>query len=360
MTQLNIEDLKRTIDLRSFASTLLGKCIHHSNYDVYSCPHHSDRTPSLTIYKNSWYCYSCNEGGSIFDFLMYYKGLSFKEALQEVSSHAPQYQLEQREEIPRPEINLSMDLVTECSSHIKEGLSYFESRGITDPTSYRIPLGVKEDYSSWYQLSSGEWIEIRSSRYAVPNIFDNKLRGINYRRNDSAFLDSFFHHPAHARIMDDLSINYEGHPEDNLLDIVAGKKYKQEPGSKWKPFNVDLIAKREEGKIVYLPQPYLLVYAESKEFDVLATMDAGYPIVGVTLTHELEPVLPKLFNHIPLLYILRDNDEAGMNKAIRLQNILGRGRITTSPIGKDVGDCIHAGMLDKWFGNDLGLEKVLR
>ena len=36
-----------------------------------SCPMHTDKHPSLTVYPNqsSWYCYSCNRGGDVIAFI---------------------------------------------------------------------------------------------------------------------------------------------------------------------------------------------------------------------------------------------------------------------------------------------------
>jgi DNA primase len=35
------------------------------------CPVHEDRTPSLHVYEDprrGWYCFSCRQGGSVYDF----------------------------------------------------------------------------------------------------------------------------------------------------------------------------------------------------------------------------------------------------------------------------------------------------
>lgn len=53
------------------------------------CPFHSgDDTPSLCIYPDSqsWYCYGCGAGSSIFDWVMHKDKLSFPEAVKKISS----------------------------------------------------------------------------------------------------------------------------------------------------------------------------------------------------------------------------------------------------------------------------------
>lgn len=53
------------------------------------CPfHQGDRHGSLKLYpsNNSWYCYGCNKGGSVIDFVMNLFGLDFKQAVARMCS----------------------------------------------------------------------------------------------------------------------------------------------------------------------------------------------------------------------------------------------------------------------------------
>lgn len=55
-----------------------------------TCPfHHGDRTPSLKIYKDSFYCFACQKAGDIFAFLQEYEGISFREAFLELGGTYP-------------------------------------------------------------------------------------------------------------------------------------------------------------------------------------------------------------------------------------------------------------------------------
>jgi len=51
------------------------------------CPFHDEKTPSFHVYPEDggYHCFGCQEHGSVFDFLMKRGGLSFREALEEVS-----------------------------------------------------------------------------------------------------------------------------------------------------------------------------------------------------------------------------------------------------------------------------------
>lgn len=361
---MDLDELKQRIDLRTYAGRYLDGQ-HHYSYDQVPCPFHggSGRTPSLTIWSDHFYCFSCHQYGSIIDFVMLYEHKTLKEAIDILKQEQPlgEYIPPKKEE--RPRVSLSMDVVHENFKNIQEGIPYFHKRQITDPTSYSRLLGVKPYFASCYTKLNKEQIWFHARRYAVPNIlFGKTVRSINYRRDDQAFIESFFKHQQLDEVLQDLEqrLQYEPNNED-ILDWCAGPKYRQEKGSIWRPFNVDLIKKKNQDKIESVGYPYLLIHAESKEFDTLALMDAGYPTVGVQVTQELIPVLPELFVHIPMLYILRDSDEPGLAKAIRLQEVLGRGRIVTPLDGyKDTGDIIQAGLAERMFTSGLGLEPILK
>ena len=51
------------------------------------CPIHREKTASLHIYEktNSWFCFGCQKGGSIIDFMMELNQYSLKEALEDLN-----------------------------------------------------------------------------------------------------------------------------------------------------------------------------------------------------------------------------------------------------------------------------------
>ena len=55
------------------------------------CPfHQGDHTASLKIYKDSFYCFGCGEGGDIFKFVMLMDRVSFKDAFISLGGHYDQ------------------------------------------------------------------------------------------------------------------------------------------------------------------------------------------------------------------------------------------------------------------------------
>ncbi|MFC1873883.1 CHC2 zinc finger domain-containing protein [Chloroflexota bacterium] len=47
------------------------------------CPFHSEKHPSFTVYpeNQSWYCFSCNRGGDVIDFIRLIENTDFQSAL---------------------------------------------------------------------------------------------------------------------------------------------------------------------------------------------------------------------------------------------------------------------------------------
>ena len=64
------------------------------------CPFHGDSDPSFKVdrQRGTWYCFGCQEGGSIFNFLMKDQGLSFPEAVRELAERAGI-------KLPKPELS---------------------------------------------------------------------------------------------------------------------------------------------------------------------------------------------------------------------------------------------------------------
>lgn len=54
------------------------------------CPFHDDHRPSMNVvpHKQFYHCFSCGAGGDVFDFVMRFHGMSFREALEFLASRA--------------------------------------------------------------------------------------------------------------------------------------------------------------------------------------------------------------------------------------------------------------------------------
>lgn len=78
---------------------------HVSRSGYIPCPfHNGDNSPSLKVYKDSYYCFGCGASGDIFTFIQKMDGLSFKDALVSLGGEIPdkrQLNREDRDRITR-------------------------------------------------------------------------------------------------------------------------------------------------------------------------------------------------------------------------------------------------------------------
>ena len=61
-----------------------GEIKGHGNIKHAFCPFHEEKNPSFCLYidTNSYYCFSCKEGGDVIDLCMKLKKISFREAVE--------------------------------------------------------------------------------------------------------------------------------------------------------------------------------------------------------------------------------------------------------------------------------------
>lgn len=66
MYHIDFRKIKEELDIRQVARDN-GIKLNRRGYTC--CPFHSEKTPSMRIEKEFFYCYGCNTGGDIFDFV---------------------------------------------------------------------------------------------------------------------------------------------------------------------------------------------------------------------------------------------------------------------------------------------------
>jgi hypothetical protein len=72
---VDLEELKSKINVREFAEECgLEVTASHKTY----CWHGDERTPSLHLYDDGWWCFRCGEGGDIIDLVIQLKHWSWK------------------------------------------------------------------------------------------------------------------------------------------------------------------------------------------------------------------------------------------------------------------------------------------
>jgi DNA primase len=166
--QTFIDDLKRQADIVRVVQDYVSLKKKGANW-MACCPFHQEKTPSFSVNpsKDIFYCFGCQKGGSVFNFVMEIERVSFPEAIkivaEKVNMPLPAMQDDKRFESRRKEADEVVELnswalewweqmLAEGGAESKAARDYIEGRGITDETRKTFRLGYAPD--SWDGLSS--------------------------------------------------------------------------------------------------------------------------------------------------------------------------------------------------------------
>jgi DNA primase len=145
-----IERLKNEVSLEKLAEARGIQLARHGADLIGRCPFHDDKTPSLVISpkKNLWHCLgACATGGSAIDWVMKSEGVSFRHAVELLTSGewkasntavkestvrklAPPIEPQAED---REVLHQVVDYYHEALKESPEALRYLESRGLTHP-----------------------------------------------------------------------------------------------------------------------------------------------------------------------------------------------------------------------------------
>lgn len=84
-----IEEIRSRLDIVDVISRYVTLKERGSSY-FGLCPFHTEKTPSFSVSRDKqvFYCFGCGEGGNIYNFIMDYYNLSFKEAVKLLAEEA--------------------------------------------------------------------------------------------------------------------------------------------------------------------------------------------------------------------------------------------------------------------------------
>ncbi|MCD7890709.1 MAG: DNA primase [Ruminococcus sp.] len=292
------------------------------NY-VCSCPFHSEKTPSCTVFTDtqSFYCFGCGAGGDVITFVMKIENLVFSEAVKLLAQRAglelPQNSPESSRlaalrtriyEMNRLAANFFYTNLV--SGRDKQGLQYFAQRKLSPQTIKKYGLGYASD--SWDELCG----YLKNHGYSDDEIVEAWLGGCS-KKNGGIF-DMF-----RKRVMFpivDLRGNIIGFGGRVLDDsqpkyLNTGKTPVFDKGSNLFSMN---FAKNAETKRLILCEGYM---------DVIAVNQAGFENVVATLGTAITPDQARLMSHYAEeIIIAYDSDGAGQKatqKAINHFNDVG-------------------------------------
>lgn len=315
------------------------------NY-VCSCPFHSEKTPSCTIFTDtqSFYCFGCGAGGDVITFTMKVENLDFTEAVKLLAQrsglevpheNSRDSQLAKRKtriyEMNRIAANFFYTQLIKGND--KSGLKYFADRKLSPQVIKKFGLGYAPD--SWTMLTDmlrskgysddeivDAWLGSRSKKGTVYDIFRKRVMFpiIDLRGNIIGF---------GGRVLDNSQPKY----------LNTGATPVFDKGSNLFSMN---FAKNADTKRLILCEGYM---------DVIAVNQAGFDNAVATLGTAITANQARLMSHYAEeIIIAYDSDGAGQKatqKAINHFADVGmRTRILRMDGAKDPDEYI------KKFGRD--------
>src|SRR6266545_1261101 len=164
--QTFIDDLRRQADIVRIVQDYVSLKKTGANW-VARCPFHKETKPSFSVNpaKDIFYCFGCQKGGSVFNFVMEIEGVTFPEAIKIVAENTGvplpkmvddgRFEARKRDSDQVIELNQwalqwwQDQLQSSAARSVRE---YLEQRGITEETSQTFKLGFAPD--SWDALST--------------------------------------------------------------------------------------------------------------------------------------------------------------------------------------------------------------
>ncbi|HKR02523.1 MAG TPA: DNA primase, partial [Pyrinomonadaceae bacterium] len=166
--QTFIDDLRRQADIVRVIQDYVSLKKKGANW-MACCPFHQEKTPSFSVNpaKDIFFCFGCQKGGSVFNFVMEIERVSFPEAVKIVAEKAnvslPAMVEDKKFEARRKEADEIIELnswalawweaqLEQNQGEARTARTYLEGRGISDETRRTFRLGYAPD--SWDALSA--------------------------------------------------------------------------------------------------------------------------------------------------------------------------------------------------------------
>lgn len=150
-----IEQIKDRLDIVEFIRQYVPNLKRAGKTYKACCPFHHEKTPSFTCSseKGLFYCFGCQAGGDIFEFLMKMENLSFNEALEKLAERAGvEYKLQRAnfsaEEQRRASARKALDFARSfyhknlLSAEGTHARAYVKERNLTKETCVKFELGL--------------------------------------------------------------------------------------------------------------------------------------------------------------------------------------------------------------------------
>lgn len=307
-----ILDIQRKVNIVDIIAEYLPIERKGKNYFAI-CPFHDDHNPSMSISpeKQIYTCFVCGESGNVFNFVMNYEKISFKEAVSKVAQKAGvmlDVKVDDKPKVEDKNIKYykMFDITNKYyqnnirSSYGKKALKYLNDRKLDDGTikEFEIGLSMNDNNVSKLLVNKG---------YDINELVDIGLCG----KNKNFTYDIF-----RNRIMFPL------YDLDGRVVGFSGRIYNEEDDSKYVNSKESLIFKK--GMLLYNYHK-AMKYAREKHqiiivegfMDVIRLYTVGIKNVvasmGTAITKEHADLIRKLSKNVVLCF---DGDKAGEKATI--------------------------------------------
>ncbi len=306
------------------------------------CPFHNEKSPSFTVEpaKQFFYCFGCNKGGSVIQFIMNIEHLDFLEALKYLAERAgitlpePEDAGEREKAKKRKEIlELNKDAARFFYSFLagkdgNEAQGYLKRRGLTEKTIRQFGLGLSP--SGWSELSN-HFLSKGVSRELL------LTSGLSVKSKSGDLIDRF-----HGRVMFpifDIRGNIIGFG-GRIMD-QSQPKYMNSPDSPVYNKSRELYglnyARQSSSKKLLIVEGYMDVISLHQ-----AGIDYAVASLGTALTQMQAWILKKYADEVIISY---DADSAGQAATLRGLEILEEAgcqvKVLVMPEGKDPDEYVR-------------------
>lgn len=307
-------------------------------------PSHNDSDPSFYLFPDgSMHCFGCKlHYNSIKDYFwkVHKIGMAVEPKPHKVTSYA------------KKEVVLTdMDARMPHERGRSKALPYFQNRAISEPVFNDTLLGYStrwnQDRENHLVKLGKDWAEVPARFYTIPYIANHKVLGIQRRLDDEHVKEYLEENPDHI-----IERTQKHYPNEDVTKKLFGPRYNWQSPFRDLPYGIDLFVDYlPDGTKAYKHYEYALV--TEGEIDQLALRTAGFPALKAKRSSAEQIVrgVPSLLRNVTHIFVVADNDGgAGLEMALAIRQIIGRGYIITPPKGfKDVDDLAIAGELYAWL-----------
>lgn len=280
------------------------------------CPFHNEKTPSFSVHpaRQTYHCFGCGASGDVFNFLMEYEKLSFKEAVRTLAVRAgieiPTEDVSEEKKKEISEKSRLFDIQKEAAKFYlfklrtpegKIAEEYLKNRGLMDETIKSFGIGYSgRDGGGLYQYLKGKG-------YTDALLKESGLFTWDEKRNT---MSEKFWNRVMFPIMD---INRKVIGFGGRVFGDAKPKYLNSPETKLFDKSRNLyglyVARASRQKNIIICEGYM---------DVISMHQAGFTnavaSLGTALTSQQAALLHRYTKEVLLMY---DSDEAGIKAALR-------------------------------------------